>query len=96
MKKIYFANAVHPNMNYDRSPRSIIREKFPKIYNLFLDYTEARPYIKIHFQLPSQTFNSLKICGEKTLDRIKKLHEKGQARFMGTYIQSLLVCVWTG
>ncbi len=84
-KTIYVANAVHPNMNYDRSSKSVIREKFPEIYRLFLDYTEANHEIKVHFQLPGQTLNSLRICAPDVLERIAALHRDGRVRYMGTY-----------
>jgi len=94
MKKIYFANAVHPNMNYDRSLKSVIWEKFPQIYSLFLDYMEERPHIKIHFQLPSQTYHSLKICAPEIIERVRKLHEKNQVRYMGTfYSEPVSMCM---
>ncbi len=85
MKKVYITNTVHPNMNYDRSSKSIIWEKFPAIYRLFLDYVEANPATKVHFQLPGQTFESLKICAPDVLDRIHRLYEKKRVRYMGTY-----------
>ena len=85
MKTVYVANSVHPNMNYDRSCKSVIWEKFPAIYRLFLDYVEEHPDVKVHFQLPGQTFNSLKICAPDVVERIKRLHEGKQVRFMGTY-----------
>ena len=61
-KKIYFAMTTHPNMNYDRSLRSVIWEQFPKLYRLYQKYLRDNPPLKSHMQLPPQTLLSLKQC----------------------------------
>jgi hypothetical protein len=89
-KRIWFAICTHPNMNYDRSVRSIIWEKFPQFYRLYLNYLKERPGLKSHMQLPTQTLLSLKQCAPDVLDLAKELHDRGQVRFMGTFFSEPL------
>lgn len=89
-KRIWFAICTHPNMNYDRSVRSVIWEKFPQFYRLYLNYLHERPELKSHMQLPTQTLLSLKQCAPDVLDLARSLHARGQVRFMGTFFSEPL------
>jgi len=90
MRTIYFAIATHPNMNYDRSRKSVIWEKFPQFYRLYLNYLVAHPHLRSHMQLPAQTLLSLKRCGPDVLELAQQLHARGQLRFMGTFFSEPL------
>jgi hypothetical protein len=89
-KRVWFAICTHPNMNYDRSVRSIIWEKFPQFYRLYLNYLLEHPHLKSHMQLPTQTLLSLKQCAPDVLKLALELHARGQVRFMGTFFSEPL------
>ena len=92
-KKIYFAMTTHPNMNYDRSLRSVIWEQFPKLYRLYLHYLRDHPPLKSHMQLPPQTLLSLKQCAPDVIELAQSLRAEGRLRFMGTYFsESIAQC----
>lgn len=94
MKKIYVSNAVHPNMNYDRSPKSLIWDRFPRIYRLYLDFLEARPHIRVHVQMPPQTLFSLQQCAPDVVDRFRRLYDAGRITWMGTfYSEPVCLCM---
>ncbi len=84
-KRVWFAICTHPNMNYDRSVRSVIWEKFPQFYRLYLNYLAAHPDLKSHMQLPTQTLLSLKQCAPDVIDLARSLQARGQVKFMGTF-----------
>lgn len=90
-KRVWFAICTHPNMNYDRSVRSVIWEKFPQFYRLYLNYLNDHPGLKSHMQLPTQTLLSLKQCAPDVLDLARRLRDRGQVRFMGTFFSEPLV-----
>ena len=89
-KRVWFAICTHPNMNYDRSVRSVIWEKFPQFYRLYLNYMWERPELKSHMQLPTQTLLSLKQCAPDVLELAQALHARDQVRFMGTFFSEPL------
>jgi len=92
-KKIYFAMTTHPNMNYDRSLRSVIWEQFPKLYRLYLSYLRDNPPLKSHMQLPPQTLLSLKQCAPDVIALAQSIRAEGRLRFMGTYFsESIAQC----
>lgn len=90
MRTIYFAITTHPNMNYDRSRKSVIWETFPQFYRLYLNYLAAHPALRSHMQLPAQTLLSLKRCGPDVLALAQELQARGQLRFMGTFFSEPL------
>ena len=93
MKKIYFSMTTHPNMNYDRSLRSVIWEQFPKLYRLYLNYLRDNPPLKSHVQLPPQTLLSLKQCAPDVIELAQSLRAEGRIKFMGTYLsESIAQC----
>lgn len=89
-KRIYFCITTHPNMNYDRSLKSVIRREFPKLYRLYLNYLKAHPHLKSYMQLPSQTLLSLKQCAPDVLDLSRDLATAGRLRYMGTFFSEPL------
>ena len=92
-KKIYFAMTTHPNMNYDRSLRSVIWEQFPKLYRLYLKYLRDNPPLKSHMQLPPQTLLSLKQCAPDVIALAQSIRAEGRLKFMGTYFsESIAQC----
>lgn len=93
MKKIYFSMTTHPNMNYDRSLRSVIWEQFPKLYRLYLAYLRDHPPLKSHMQLPPQTLLSLKQCAPDVIELAQQIRAEGRLKFMGTFFsESLAQC----
>ncbi len=93
MKKIYFSMTTHPNMNYDRSLRSVIWEEFPKLYRLYLNYLRDNPPLKSHMQLPPQTLLSLKQCAPDVVELAQQIRAEGRLEFMGTFFsESLAQC----
>ncbi|MBN2449064.1 MAG: hypothetical protein JXR77_01665 [Lentisphaeria bacterium] len=93
MKTIYFSMTTHPNMNYDRSLRSVIWEQFPKLYRLYLDYMQEHPGLKSHMQLPPQTLLSLKQCAPDVIEQAQRLRAAGRLKFMGTFFsESIAQC----
>jgi hypothetical protein len=92
-KKIYFSMTTHPNMNYDRSLRSVIWEQFPKLYRLYLEYLLDNPPLKSHMQLPPQTLLSLKQCAPDVIELAQSIRAQGRLKFMGTYFsESIAQC----
>jgi len=92
-KKVWFSMTTHPNMNYDRSLRSVIWREFPKLYRLYLNYVRNNPRIKTHMQLPPQTLLSLKQCAPDVIELAQELRAKGRLRFMGTFFsESIAQC----
>jgi hypothetical protein len=89
-KTVYFCITTHPNMNYDRSLKSVIWEEFPKLYRLYLNYLKDNPELKSYMQLPSQTLYSLKQCAPDIIDLAKRLETEGRLRFMGTFFSEPL------
>ena len=93
MKKIYFSMTTHPNMNYDRSLRSVIWEEFPKLYRLYLNYLRDNPPLKSHMQLPPQTLLSLKQCAPDVIEMAQAIRAEGRLEFMGTFLsESIAQC----
>ena len=93
MKKVYFSMTTHPNMNYDRSLRSVIWETFPKLYRLYLNYLRDHPPLKCHMQLPPQTLLSLKQCGPDVVELAQAMRAEGRLKFMGTFLsESIAQC----
>ena len=93
MKKVYFSMTTHPNMNYDRSLRSVIWEEFPKLYRLYLNYLLDNPPLKTHTQLPPQTLLSLKQCAPDVLEMAQAIRAEGRLKFMGTFFsESIAQC----
>ncbi len=92
-KKIYFSMTTHPNMNYDRSLRSVIWEQFPKLYRIYLEYLWDNPPLKSHMQLPPQTLLSLKQCAPDVIELAQSIRAKGRLKFMGTFFsESIAQC----
>ena len=92
-KKVYFSMTTHPNMNYDRSLRSVIWEAFPKLYRLYLNYLRDNPPLKSHMQLPPQTLLSLKQCGPDVIELAQAIRAEGRLKFMGTFFsESIAQC----
>lgn len=92
-KKVWFSMTTHPNMNYDRSLRSVIWEEFPKLYRLYLNYVQDNPPVKSHMQLPPQTLLSLKQCAPDVLEQAQALRAEGRVKFMGTFFsESIAQC----
>jgi hypothetical protein len=93
VKKIYFSMTTHPNMNYDRSLRSVIWEEFPKLYRLYLNYLRDNPPLKSHMQLPPQTLLSLKQCAPDVIEMAQAIRAEGRLEFMGTFLsESIAQC----
>ncbi|NOY82426.1 MAG: hypothetical protein GXP31_15610 [Kiritimatiellaeota bacterium] len=93
MKKVYFSMTTHPNMNYDRSLRSVIWEQFPKLYRLYLNYLRDNPPLKSHMQLPPQTLLSLKQCAPDVIELAQAIRAEGRLKFMGTFFsESIAQC----
>jgi len=93
MKKIYFSMTTHPNMNYDRSLRSVIWAQFPKLYRLYLNYLRDNPPLKSHMQLPPQTLLSLKQCAPDVIETAQQIRAEGRLKFMGTFLsESIAQC----
>lgn len=92
-KKIYFSMTTHPNMNYDRSLKSVIWEQFPKLYRLYLHYLKEHPPLKSHMQLPPQTLLSLKQCAPDVIEMAQAIRAEGRLKFMGTFFsESIAQC----
>jgi hypothetical protein len=72
-------------MNYDRYVRSTIWRDFPVIYDNLLKFMEAHPEFKGQIQLSGQTFLSLKQTAPYVIEHAKKLHDRGQINFTGTF-----------
>lgn len=93
MKKVYFSMTTHPNMNYDRSLRSVIWEAFPKLYRLYLNYLRDNPTLKSHMQMPPQTLLSLKQCAPDVIELAQAIRAEGRLKFMGTFFsESIAQC----
>ncbi len=93
MKKVYFSMTTHPNMNYDRSLRSVIWAEFPKLYRLYLNYLRDNQRLKSHMQLPPQTLLSLKQCAPDVIELAQVIRAEGRLRFMGTFFsESIAQC----
>ena len=84
-KKIYMTYILHGNMNYDRYVRSTIWKDFPVIYDNLLKFIEEHPEFKGQIQLSGQTFLSLKQTAPYVIEHARKLHERGQINFTGTF-----------
>jgi len=76
---------LHGNMNYDRYVKSTIWEDFPIIYNNLLNFMDEHPEFKGQIQFSGQTFLSLKQTAPYVIDHARKLHERGQINFTGTF-----------
>jgi hypothetical protein len=85
VKKIYMTYILHGNMNYDRYVKSTIWENFPVIYNNLLNFMDEHPEFKGQIQFSGQTFLSLKQTAPYVIDHARKLHERGQINFTGTF-----------
>ena len=84
-KKIYMTYLMHGNMNYDRYIKSTIWRDFPVIYENLLKFMDAHPEFKGQIELSGQTFLSLKQTAPYVIEHARKLHERGQINFTGTF-----------
>jgi len=84
-KKIYMTYILHGNMNYDRYVKSTIWRDFPVIYDNLLKFMDEHPEFKGQLQFSGQTFLSLKQTTPYVIEHAKKVHERGQINFTGTF-----------
>lgn len=84
-KTIYATYILHGNMNYDRYVRPVIWKEFPVIYDGLLDFMDEHPEFKGQLQFSGQTFASLQQAAPQVIEHAKKIHERGQLNFTGTF-----------
>lgn len=84
-RTVYMSYILHGNMNYDRYTRPTIWKEFPVIYDNLLTYLDEHPDFKGQLQFSGQTFASLMHVSEHVLEHARRIHERGQLNFTGTF-----------
>ncbi|MBR5700438.1 MAG: hypothetical protein IKX37_05030 [Bacteroidales bacterium] len=84
-RKVYMTYVLHGNMNYDRYVRPVIWKEFPVIYDGLLDFMDAHPDFKGQLQFSGQTFGSMVQCAPEVIAHARRIHERGQLNFTGTF-----------
>jgi|GEM_PF-885409 len=84
-RKVYMTYILHGNMNYDRYVRPTIWENFPVIYNNLMDFMDQHPDFRGQLQFSGQTYGSLLQTAPHVIEHAKKIHQRGQLNFTGTF-----------
>lgn len=84
-RTVYATYILHGNMNYDRYVRPVIWKEFPVIYDGLLDFMDEHPDFKGQLQFSGQTFASLQQTAPQVIEHARRIHERGQLNFTGTF-----------
>lgn len=84
-RKVYMTYILHGNMNYDRYVRPTIWKNFPVIYNNLMDFMDQHPDFRGQLQFSGQTYGSLLQAAPYVIEHAKKIRQRGQLNFTGTF-----------
>ena len=84
-KTVYMSYILHGNMNYDRYVRPTIWTEFPRLYDNLLTFMDEHPDFKGQLQFSGQTFGSLLQAAPEVVEHARRIHERGQLNFTGTF-----------
>lgn len=84
-KTVYMSYILHGNMNYDRYVRPTIWREFSQLYDNLLTFMDEHPDFKGQLQFSGQTFGSLLQAAPEVVEHARRIHERGQLNFTGTF-----------